>query len=152
MEMVNIIRDIACAVGKALGAECMPKPVIQPATTISIHLMSSILLDKLEEMGCDAPIYLPDMDNKVYRVEDVQNCEHLSRVSKIEYVSETMDCDDFAAMLFGKWSGLVWTNVHALNWFISDYLEFWFIEPQTRKLSKQLENWQGWNIRFFIGR
>lgn len=157
---MNIIKSIACAIGKALGADCVPKEpqVIQPAAFIDPYLMSSILLDKLEEMGCEADIMLPIMYGlpdtmcKIYRVEDVKNCEHLKQISKIQYVPEIMDCDDFAAMLYGKWAGLCWTNVHALNWFVSDELEFWFIEPQSGKISKELENWQGWQIRFFIGR
>ena len=150
--MIAKIAKFLCAIAKALGGCLETKPLIKPAATINIHLMSSILLDKLEEMGCQAPIYLPDLQCKTYRVEDVKSCESLKEISGIKYQAENMDCDDAAAMLFGKWAGLAWTNVHALNWFIDDNETFWFVEPQTGVLSKELENWQGMNIRFFLGR
>ncbi|KKL86224.1 hypothetical protein LCGC14_1946820, partial [marine sediment metagenome] len=131
----------------------LPVDPPKPAGTIDIHLMSSILLDKMEEMG--DPFVTPalaDTDNKVYNKEEVKKYLGLDETDKITYVSQEMDCDDFAAILFGKFAGLVWTKKHALNWFIDETETLWFIEPQTDKMSKNLEGWQGWNVRFFISR
>jgi len=126
---------------------------LTPCGTIGINEASSILLDKLEEMGDDlAEIYLPDTDIKVYNKSEVIICHELQEVSSIKYVAEVHDCDDFAAMLYGRFSGLVWTNVHALCWFIDQDATFWFIEPQTGKISQSLKDWQGWDIRFFLAR
>lgn len=128
-------------------------PPIKPAGTIPIDLASSILLDKLEEMGCeDAGIYLPDVDMKVYNKDKVAKCYALQEVSSLTFVAETHDCDDFAAKLFGRFAGLVWTNIHALNWFIDENEILWFIEPQTKKISREIEAWQGNAVRFFLGR
>uniref|UniRef100_A0A6M3JPB7 Agglutinin C-terminal domain-containing protein n=1 Tax=viral metagenome TaxID=1070528 RepID=A0A6M3JPB7_9ZZZZ len=129
------------------------KPAIQPCGTIDINTASSILLDKLEEIGQGAAeIYLPDTDIKIYNKDEVVNSYELREVSLIPYIPEKFDCDDFAAELYGKFAGLVWSDVHALNWFISEDNKFYFIEPQTRRLSPILDTWQGYKIRFFLGR
>ena len=126
---------------------------IKPIGTIDINKASSILLDKLEEIGdSDAGIYLPDKGIKIYKKEDVNKAYELEEVSSISYIAEAHDCDDFAAKLFGKFAGLVWTNVHALNWFLDENSNFWWIEPQKRKVSSALEAWQGSEVRFFIAR
>jgi len=127
--------------------------IIIPTGTMDLNLMSSILLDKLDEMhDSKAAIYLPDKDCKIYDKDEVQAFLNLDEVDKIPYIPEERDCDDFAAELFGKFAGLVWTNVHALNWFIDSNETFWFIEPQQDKIAKNLENWEGYDIKFFIGR
>lgn len=145
--MKELIRRIACGVCEVLSE------TLQPAGTIGINEMSSILLDKLEEMGDDhAELYLPDSKCKIYKKDDVIKFLHLDETNKITYVKETMDCDDFAAELYGKGMSLIWSNVHALNFFISEDKELWFVEPQNDKVSKALENWQGFEIRFFLGR
>lgn len=151
-----MIGNLLCAIAKALGG-CSPdlpiKPEIKSCGTIDINLASSILLDKLEEIGQgDAEIYLPDKDFKVYKLEEVKSSQELEEVSKIKYVAEEQDCDDFAAELFGKFASLVWTDVHALNWFIDELESFWWIEPQNKKISRILETWQGYEVRFFLGR
>ena len=122
---------------------------IKPRGTIDEHLAASILLDKLEEMNCKAEIYLPDAKMKVYNKEDVKKFLSLDEIDRILYVAEEMDCDDFAAELFSKFAGIVWTNTHAFNWFISENEELFFVEPQNDKISQTLESW---DIRFFLGR
>jgi len=150
--MRELIKQIACALCKALGGDTA-KPGIEPSGLLGLNSMSSILLDKLEEMGDDkADIYLPDTHCKVYDKEEVKAFLGLDEIDSIPYVEEEHDCDDFAAELFGEFAGLVWTNLHALNWFVDTDGVFWFIEPQQDKISQVLENWQGYGIRFFIGR
>ena len=124
-----------------------------PSGFIDLYETSSILLDKLEEMNDPkADLYLADQDCKIYNKEKIKEYLHLDETSEITYVPEKMDCDDFAAIIFGKFAGLVWTTKHALNWFFDENKTLWFIEPQTDKMSKTLKNWQGWDIRFFISR
>lgn len=131
----------------------IPEPALQALTTIDLHLASSILLDKLEEMGDDkADMFLPDKETKIYDKKEVVEFLGLDETDELVFKPEGHDCDDFAARLFGKGLGLVWTNIHALNWFIDENNQLWFIEPQTDKIARDLENWQGWDIRFFIGR
>jgi len=128
------------------------KKGIEPVGTISIHEASSIMLDKLDEMGVDAEIYLPDMDIKIYKKSDVVKSQSLHDISTIKFVTESHDCDDYAAKLYGKFAGLIWTNVHALNWFISEESEFYFVEPQNKQISQKLDTWQGTDIRFLLAR
>ena len=111
-------------------------------------LVSAYLMNE----DSNAAIYLPDKKSKKYKKALVMASQELEEVSTIVSVPEEQDCDDFAAELFGKFAGLMWTDVHALNWFIDENEEFWFIEPQTRKISKQITLGAGKYIRFFIGR
>jgi len=124
---------------------------LMPAGTLDINTFSSILLDKLVE-GDKAALYLADSYCKVFDKQAVIDFLDLAHVDKLIYVPESMDCDDFAAELYGKRLPLVWTNLHALNWFIDVNEEFWYVEPQTRKIARDLEDWQGWDVRFFINR
>ena len=153
MNIGKILHSIAEAMGACPFTDWKPpEPTIYPSGTIDIHTASSILLDKIEEMGMpEAEIYLPDTAIKVYNKERVKLFLRLNEVSEIVYTAE-FDCDDFAAELFGRFAGLVWTNIHALNWFIDDVGKFYFIEPQSDKIAPALEGWQGSMVRFFIGR
>lgn len=150
---MGVIWELARCRQRIAELEAALTPPPDPFDTIGINEMSSILLDKLDDMGdTKADIHLPDGFCKVYKKEDIETYLDVDQTDKIVFVAETMDCDDFAAILFGKFAGLVWSNVHGLNWFIDEYGEFWFIEPQTDQLAADLDNWQGWEIRFFIGR
>jgi len=130
-----------------------PTPKLNPCGTVDIHTMSSVLLDKLEDMGDDAAeIYLPDRNCKVFRKADVVEFLHLDETDKIVWVEEKEDCDDIAAQVFDDGLSLVWTNVHALNYFVDEDDTLWFVEPQSDKIARNLENWQGWDVRFFLAR
>lgn len=131
-----------------------PEPArITPAGKIDIYRASSALLDTLEGMGdSKAEIYLPDADIKTYNKEEISVCYELEEVSSIKFVADTHDCDDFAAELYGKFAGLVWTNVHALNFFFDESGTFWWIEPQNKSISRNIEGWQGNDVRFFLAR
>jgi len=155
--MVKVIGTILCAIGKALGGSVaegvIVRPKIKPVGTISMHSAITILQAKLAEMGDSfAEIYLPDAAIKTYAVADVEKAYSLELVSSVKYVAEVHDCDDFAAELYGKFAGLVWSDLHALNFFFDENEVMWFIEPQSKKLTKRLAGWQGTDIRFFIAR
>ena len=154
------IGKLLCDIGKALGAVCSEESTkkateevqLIPYNTIDINTMSSILLYKLDEMGCTGQIYLPDAACKTYTKSSVLDHYALVEISGIDYIAEVHDCDDFAALLFAEFAGLVWTNTHALNWFVDENETLWFVEPQTGQLAQTLEGWQGNDVRFFIGR
>ena len=115
--------------------------------------MSSILLDKLEEMGDDkAELYLADKNCKVFKKEDVVKFLDLDETDKIVYVAEEQDCDDFASALYAEGLGLVWTTKHALCFFVDETNILWFVEPQSDKIARDLEDWQGWDCRMFLSR
>ena len=114
------------------------EPTLSPCGTITIDEASSIILDK---------------NFKVYKKSDVLKSQALKDISTLKYVKETHDCDDFAAKLFGEFASLVWTNTHALNWFIDEKGVFWFVEPQNCVMSELLDvSWQGNDVRFYLGR
>lgn len=158
-----MFRDFLCQISKKLGTQCPPKiyfetviydniPLISPCKVIDIDDASSICLDVIEQYGNQAELHLPDAGFKCYKYDEVVNDGNLAYVDTLVYVPERFDCDDFAAVLFGKWAGLAWTNVHALNWFIDENGKFWFIEPQTKKIADKLDDWQGKELRFLLGR
>ena len=120
---------------------------------IGINEMSSIILDKLDEMRDDkAELYLADKLCKVHKKADVVRFLGLDETDKIVYSEDDFDCDDYAAVLYGKGLGLLWTSVHALCWFIDENNVLWFLEPQTDVISQVLDDWQGWDCRFFLSR
>ncbi len=121
---------------------------LQPAGTIDVSEMRTALLDFLEDDK--AELFLSDTPSKVFRKDEVKSFLKLDEVSSISFIPELHDCDDYARKLFGRGVPLVWTNLHAMNWIITPDGELWFIEPQTDKLSLKLENWQGWDVRFFL--
>jgi len=149
--MINLIKTIACGICKGFGGGVEPSK-IQHCGTIDIITASSILLDKLDEMGSKGEVYLPDTDTKIYNLKEVESSCELKEVSSLSFVAESHDCDDFAAKLYSKFASLAWTNIHALNYFIDEHETFWWIEPQNKKISKSLEPWQGAQIRFLLGR
>ena len=148
-----------CAIAKILGqCQCVEPIELIPIGTIDLHQISSILLDKLEEMGdIAADFNLADNVSRLYTEADVKKLLDLSEVDKIIFVAEDMDCDDFAGILYGEFckqrafpGGIVDSHIHRLNWFVNENLVLKFIEPQTKKISTNLESWQGWDIKFFL--
>lgn len=153
---MNIWANFFLSLAKAFGyvkPTDGEEPKLKPTGTITASKLSLILKQKLRELKDDkADRFYPDRDIKTYDKQDVKDFLHLDETSEIKYIAEEMDCDDFAAEIYGKFAGLIWTTKHALNWFIDETLTFWFIEPQTDKLSKKLKDWQDWDVRFFLGR
>ena len=99
--MKQKIGNLLCAIGKALGAVCLEKEEsieesqLVSYGTININLMSSILLDKLEDMNCTGEIYLPDNDCKTYTKNSVSDHYSLVEISGITYLPEEHDCQNF---------------------------------------------------------
>lgn len=149
------IGQFACSLARSWSTcPIVTPPDIKSSGTLTLHEMSSIIFDKVEELGVNnsVEIYLPDHDMRFYRRKDVKKYLGITEVDKISFVNETHDCDDYAAEVFGLFAGLIWTAVHAFNWFVDENEQLWFIEPQNDEMSLTIEGWQGNNIRFFIGR
>ena len=150
-----MIAKLLCSIAKAFNGceELQAKPVIQPCGTIDYALVDAIVRAKAAEIDDkDFEIYIPDSANKVYDRAIVLTSLELKEVAAIAYVEQSSDCDDFAAILYGKFAGLIWTNLHAFNWFIDETDTLWYIEPQKKELSQTIEGWGGNDIRFFLGR
>jgi hypothetical protein len=111
-------------------------------------------------------------DNKYvsYPVEDLIKFLEHDDTDKLEYISETFDCEDFATLLDGKeaeWHARVASdefhagtafgilsiyrgegiNLHALNIFIDDKQTVWLVEPQTDSVYRlEDRNTTGWYL------
>jgi hypothetical protein len=160
-----MIGALFCSIGKGMGG-CQFKSFnvvdnvvkLTPVGTITVDEVSSKLLDKLEEMGDSAAdLNLADSTSRLYKKDDVASYLKLVEVDKIVYTPEDMDCDNYAGILYGKFceqdafpGGIIDSHQHRLNWFIDESGVLWFIEPQSRKMSRTLETWQGWDIKFFL--
>ena len=154
--MKDKIGQFCCTVGKALGSCQVNVPPLEYTGEMDIYEVSSILLDRFP----GAPLYLPDYYYKTCSRNEVQRFLDWDMTSRKQYESEYFDCDDFSWRLKGNitvppWSALpffvVWTDVHALNGFIDDRGEWWFVEPQNNAIQSHMEAWQGNEIRFIGG-
>jgi hypothetical protein len=135
-----------------------PETVVKP--TVRKQVDSNYIFNILNAVVPSAThIYLSDNQYWLCSGDDIKNFLSIDQTNKMSYVAESLDCDDFSYRLMGQlsteeWSGIafgiVWTNLHALSCFISDTGEFFFIEPQTDKLQRTLEPWQGSEILFIL--
>lgn len=130
-----------------------PKPVER--TEINMGRVWEMLQTKFPK----AAIFLSDNTYKLCNLEDIEEFLRVDQTNKMGYIPEDRDCDDFSFRLLGQFSvpewsgialGIIWTDVHALNFFIDQNLEFWFIEPQTDDIQQRLSTWQGSEIRLIV--
>ena len=130
-----------------------PSTELKSAGFVTIESAAVTLAAKLREYDSSALIFLPDSKLKTYSLDTVKGQYQLEEIQKLTYVAETHDCDDFAAKAFAQGLGLIWTDLHALNWFFSPNCTLFFVEPQSLKVATDLESWQySKNLQFFIGR
>jgi len=115
--------------------------------------------DFLQAKFPNAQRWLSDSEYTLCHYDDVAYFLAVSQVNKIPYTAESMDCDDFARALWGEfgkppWSGLaiglVWTEVHALCYVITEDWKLLWLEPQTDELNEKLASWQGLTPRLMI--
>ena len=149
--MWQIIKKICCAV-------CHSDDLILSPTSfeeITIDELRSLLQDKFPE----ADIYLSDKIYKLCSLSDITSFLKQDQTNRYEFVSESMDCDDFAYRLMGQcsipeWSalafGICWTDKHALNCLVDSKKKFYFIEPQKDTIQETLKAWQGSMVRLVI--
>ena len=121
-----------------------PNPDGYMKTDLYIDIIQAAALYK----GDESVIYLPDTLCKVWNKSTMEKFLKLSEVDSIVYVAEEMDCDDFARILHGEGMPELWTNNHAMNWFITPEGVLYYVEPQTDQISVNID---GMYIRFFKG-
>jgi len=154
--MIKAVFDFIVALIKLLK-KTQPE-LIKPTSTeiISLGELHTLLRKKFPEQG---EIYLSDHTYKLCNVKDIKRFLSQDDTNKMGYIAEERDCDDHAYRLLGQFSipywsdlafGLVWTDLHSLNCFISEDKKFYFIEPQQDTIQEELHKWQGTTIRFIV--
>lgn len=107
----------------------------------------------------EGQIYLSDRTYLLCNPQDIRKFLEQDATNKVKYVPEGYDCDDFSYRLMGQFSiedwanlafGIVWTDKHALNCFVTETDRVFFIEPQTDEILEDLKDWMGEKIRFVI--
>lgn len=101
-------------------------------------------------------------DNDMYLLVSPKDLDQFlsdDQTDRLEYQDETLDCDDFAAILYGNsnkppynalaW-GLLWTDVHAMFIAVMEDSTVRFVEPQNDKYTIHMEPYQGSKVRFAI--
>jgi hypothetical protein len=150
--MIDWPKLIRALAGQPEPSDC---PVFLVAGEISGSGVYSILKDKFP----NASIYISDLTFQTCSKEEVQKIIDWSKVQQRKYVVEAFDCDDFSYALQGAvsiypWStipfGIIWTNKHALNFFVSSDRKVWFVEPQKGQIQETLEAWQGDEIQLLV--
>lgn len=120
----------------------------EPAGLMALNAYREVCYAASNFRGDHTRVYLPDTMMKTYRKEDIVKFLGADETDKIVYSLEDMDCDDFARILFGKGLGLLWTDNHAINFFITPEKVLYYVEPQNDMVSVNLE---GLDIRLFVG-
>ncbi|MFA5429853.1 MAG: hypothetical protein WC329_01685 [Candidatus Omnitrophota bacterium] len=123
-----------------------------PVSTSTKHIENARLREILQAKFPGCNIYLSDGDYRLCSEADMKTFLDYDPTEKNKYEAEAFDCDDFSYRLMGQfcipgWSdlafGIIWTNVHALNVFVTEDERVIFIEPQNDNIEEVLETWQG---------
>ena len=119
---------------------------ITPVSTGKINLAE--LTSLLKNCVPASQVIMADQWKYLCHYDDIALFLAQDETNKMEYQSETLDCDDFAFRLKGQfsipeWSGLAlgicWTQNHALSCFVDEKWKLWFIEPQTDEILDKVE-------------
>ena len=133
---------------------------LEPIAPHSAKTITYLQLQRLlKELFPTADIYLSD---KVYLLcdnEDVAAFLAMDKTNRQEFVAEKYDCDDFAYRLMGQYSvphwsdlalGLIWTDKHAMNYYVDESGKLWYVEPQNDTVADKLAEWQGTRVRMIM--
>ena len=132
-----------------------PKVIVEPAESITNSGLRALLKGRFP----GAQIWLSDGDYKLCSPEYIDTILELDDSNKREYVVTTYDCDDFAYRLMGQLSvpeysdlafGIVWTDKHAMNVFVDNTKQVWFIEPQTDGRFQEISGEQGTKVLLVV--
>lgn len=130
------------------------RPPVSNKTTDWAHLMGVLTL-----AAGGGQVFLSDYTMTLASWDDIAWFLANDETNKATYVTEEYDCDNFSYRLMGQFSvpewaklafGIVWTDVHAINCFIDEDENFWFVEPQTDEVCKELTPYMGTKIRFIM--
>lgn len=110
------------------------------------NITYSLLHTILEKTGCQQ-IFISDKKYVTTTKETIEEFLDLMNYFRFrQYVPEKYDCDNYSFNLMGQSTyflsgyavGIVWARTpkgnHALNFFIDQDQNFWYIEPQTNKI------------------
>jgi hypothetical protein len=96
-------------------------------------------------------VWISDLVYSTSRIRDIKEFLKYNVFRFREYVPEKYDCDNYSFALMGMFTyllsghaiGIVWAHTpegpHALNFFIDEHKELWYIEPQSNKVFKSTE-------------
>lgn len=150
--LIDLIYKMLLFLTKQFGKKTAPKT----EGTITGGELSDLL--KARFPGVTA--HLMDYTYRLAIKEEVEKFLAEDLTNTEGYVVDVHDCDDFSFELMGVFSkpgwsditfGIVWTDVHALNCIVDENRKFWFIEPQSDKLSETLDtSWQGTKVNTII--
>lgn len=105
------------------------------------------------KLGCD-DTYISDNKYDLISLDDMKQIINLHRFSEMTYISEKRDCDDFSFSLMGLIRkllpgvcfGIVWVEIdqykHAVNFFVDDERDVYFVEPQSNQIFRKPHNWK----------
>jgi len=110
------------------------------------HIKHKDLKKNLERMFKQCYIEITDDRKYTIPLKDMEKFLNLNLYSLLKYRVERRDCEDYASVLNGLFRsingqhafGFVFVysprGKHALNCFIDDFEQFWYIEPQTNEI------------------
>ena len=128
---------LAWLLGKTSKPEPEPEPIL-PTSTKRIDYGDLYALLRIE--APQAEIFLSDKEYLLCNKADIRAFLAQDETNKMGYVPEARDCDDFSYRLMGQlsipgWSdlafGIIWTNLHAMNCFVTEDKLFYYVEPQN---------------------
>lgn len=118
---------------------------IKPTSSQRISYGDLFCLIKNTFPSCE--LYLSDSNYLLCSYDDIALFLAQDQTNKMDYIIEERDCDDFSYRLMGQFSipdwsnlclGIIWTDNHAFNCFVTEDKELLFIEPQTDEISGKL--------------
>lgn len=126
----------------------------QPTITRQIH--GQVLKDQLPLATAEFHVADPKYD--LISFKDMKEIVKLNRFSEMTYTVRTRDCDDYSFALMGLVRkllpgvafGIVWVDIldtvtgklkgkHALNFFVDDKYNTYFVEPQSNRIFRKPE-------------
>lgn len=131
---------LGCLLGNKPEPEPKPEPILP---TSAERIDYGDLYALLRSEAPQAEVFLSDKNYLLCDKADIKAFLAQDETNKMGYVPEERDCDDFAYRLMGQFSipgwsdlafGIVWTDKHAMNCFVTENNEFWLIEPQNDTL------------------
>jgi len=125
----------------------------------STSITNKELRDLLHSRFPSAQVWLSDGDYRLCSGQDMDKILEADDTNKGVYKADTFDCDDFAYRLMGQLCipeysdlafGIVWTDLHAMNVFVDNSRQVWFLEPQSDERKLALDTWQGSKVLLVV--
>ena len=133
---------------------CFNKPKGLPPPKDLVDIQAGDIMNLIKQAFPKANIFLSDSTYKTTNIDELMRFLKDDKTNEYRYVSEYMDCDDFSYRLMGsihnvEWGalpfGIVWLSKpsgnHALNCFVDNTHEIYFIEPQNDNIFICPSNW-----------